>query len=149
MRLNTLTKDLTVSLKIGDRDRVDTLRFLLAEIHNRAIAKYGNKEDSALTDEDIESVIRKQVKTHQESITAFEKGKRSDLVQKENVQLAILKEYLPEEMSDESLKNLLSPIVSSGETNFGLLMKQAMVKVEGKADGGRVAEVLRKILQGT
>ncbi len=146
MVLDTLRNDLTSSLKKGDTNRVETLRFLLAAIRNTAIATYGSAGEASLTDEDVVGVIKKQVKTHKESIDAFERAGRTELSQKETHQLRVLEEYLPQEMSDDELKKLLEPIVLSGETNFGLLMKQAMAVVSGKADGGRVAALLKQSL---
>ena len=146
MLLDTLRNDLMSSLKKGDSNRVETLRFLLAAIRNVAIATYGSAGEASLTDADILEVIKKQVKTHKESIDAFTKAGRNELSERESNQLHVLEEFLPKEMSDEELKKLLEPVVASGETNFGLLMKQAMAIVAGQADGGRVAEILKQIL---
>lgn len=134
---------MTAALKGGDSVRLLTLRMLLAAVKNFAISKYGAEADAKLTDPDVTDIIRKQAKTHRESIEAFEKGGRQDLVEKEKAELAILEGYLPKGLSDEELKKLLEPVVTSGETNFGLLMKQAMAAVAGKAEGGRVAKILR------
>ncbi len=146
MLLDQFQQDVNVSLKKGDKVRVETLRFLLSAVRNLAIAKYGRAGEASLTDADVLDVVKKQVKTHRESIEAFQKGNRPDLVEKEQKELAILETFLPKELSDEELKALLAPVVASGETNFGLLMKQAMAKVEGKADGGRVAAMLKQLL---
>src|SRR3989344_3096147 len=146
MLLDTLRTDLHSSLKKGDSNRVETLRFLLAAIRNVAIATYGSAGEASLTDADILEVIKKQVKTQKESIDAFTKAGRNELSERESNQLHVLEEFLPKEMSDEELKKLLEPVVASGETNFGLLMKQAMAIVAGQADGGRVAGILKQIL---
>ncbi len=146
MSLDDLRSDLTASMKKGDSVRVDTLRFLLAAIRNAAIAKYGAAGEASVTDADILDVVKKQAKTHRESIEAFTKGNRPELVQKEQKELAVLEAFLPKEMSDEELKKLLEPVVASGENNFGLLMKQAMAAVGGKAEGGRVSSVLKQML---
>lgn len=146
MLLETLKADLVTSMKAGDRVRVDTLRFLLSAIRNAAIAKYAAAGEAAMTDTDVLDVIKKQVKTHKESIDAFTKAARGELVAKEQAELAILETFLPKEMTDSELKKLLEPVVASGESNFGLLMKQAMAVVAGKADGGRVASVLKQLL---
>lgn len=135
------------AVKSGDKGRVETLRFLIAAIGNVAIAKYGNQASTALTDEDVVATLKKQVKTHHESIEAFAAGGRNDLVDKEKSQLVILESYLPAAISDEELRKILAPVAASGETNFGLLMGQAMAAVGGKADGGRVASMLKQLLQ--
>ena len=146
MILDDLTSDLVKAMKAGDKTRVDTMRFLLAGVRNMAIAKYGAASETSLTDADILDVVKKQVKTHRESVEAFTHAGRQDLVAKEHGELVILEAFLPKEMSDEELKKLLEPVVASGEKNFGLLMKNAMAAVAGRADGGRVAGMMKKML---
>lgn len=145
MLLETLKQDLIASLKKGDKTRTETLRFLLAAVQNAAIAKYGNAAEKSVQEEDVLGVIRKQIKTHNESIEAFRKGNRSDLVQREQAQLAILEAYMPKQASDEELIKLLRPVVASGESNFGLLMGQAMKATAGKADGTRISALLKQL----
>lgn len=155
MLIDQLKTDLIQSLKKGDTVRVGTLRFLLSAIQNAAIQRYGNASETSLTDEDVLTVIKKQVKTHRESIDAFQKAGRGELVAKEQAELVILEAFLPKAVSDEELMKLLVPVVASGEKNpstssgqdFGLLMKQAMAAVKGQADGGRVAAILKQMLQ--
>ncbi len=144
--LDTIAADINASLKKGDVVRVETLRFLLSAVRNEAIAKYGADSEKKVTDADVLDVVKKQVKTHKESVETFEKAGRKELADKENAQLAILEAFLPKQMTDSELKALLAPVVSSGETNFGLLMKQAMATVGGRADGGRVAAILKELL---
>ncbi len=146
MLLDTLKADLVTAMKSHDAVKVDTLRFLLSAIRNAAIAKYGAASDTALTDGDVMDTIKKQVKTHKESVEAFTTAGRSELVSKEQGELDVLSAYVPAEMSDEALKTLLAPVVASGETNFGLLMRNAMQAVAGKADGGRVSLMLKTLI---
>lgn len=146
MTLAELRADVASSLKKGDTVRVGTLRFLLSAIQNTAIAKYGNRGESALVETDILDVIKKQIKTHKESIDMFEKAGRKELVEKEKAELAILLSFAPQELTEEEIKAELAPIVATGETHFGILMKQAMEKVAGRADGARVAGVLRTMI---
>lgn len=146
MLLDELKADVFTSMKEGNHVRVDTLRFLLAAVRNAAIAKYAAAGEGAMKDEDVLDVIKKQVKTHKESIDAFTKAGRSELVAKEQGELIILEAFLPKEMTDSELKILLEPVAVSGESNFGLLMKQAMGVVAGKADGGRVSAMLRSMM---
>lgn len=145
--LPQISDDINTSLKKGDHIRVGTLRFLLSAIRNDAIAKYGADSDTKVTDEDVLGVVKKQVKTHKESIEAFEKAGRQELRDQEKAELAILSAFLPAEISDEELKSLLEPVIAGGEENFGVLMKQSMAAVNGKADGGRVASILKQLVQ--
>jgi uncharacterized protein YqeY len=146
MLLDTLKTDLVTAMKARNTVAVDTIRFLLSAIRNAAIAKYGATSDTALTDADVLDAIKKQVKTHKESVEAFKTAGRDELVAKEQGELNVLLTYVPAEMSDEELKNLLAPVASSGEQNFGLLMKQAMVAVAGRADGSRVSQMLKALM---
>ena len=141
-----LQADLMTSLKAGKLTRVETLRFLIAAVRNSAIAKYGSDAEKKLTEADIMDVVKKQVKTHRESIDAFTRAGRLELAQKESAQLEVLLGFLPKEMSNEELKTILAPVVAAGEKNFGLLMKSAMAAVKGQADGGRVAALLKQIV---
>lgn len=147
MLIDQLQEDLNTSLKAGKTVRVGALRFLMSAVRNAAIAKYQAKWETSLTDGDVVEIVKKQIKTHKESIEAFEKAGRTELADKEKQELAVLTEFAPKELSDEDLKQLLAPVVASGEQNFGLLMKQAMALVSGKADGGRVSALLRQMQQ--
>lgn len=147
MLLDTIRGQVSESVKKGETERVETLRFLIAAIQNFAISKYGANWSKSLVDTDVLEVIRKQVKSHKESVAAFESAGRLELVQKEKKQLIILESYLPLELSDEELEKALEPIIDSGNENFGLLMKDAMVSLKGKADGARVSAKLRELLQ--
>jgi uncharacterized protein YqeY len=146
MLIDQLQKDMITSLKAGKSDRVETIRFLIAGVRNVVNAKYGTEWESKMTDADVVDTVKKQIKTHRESIEAFEKAARPELVAKEKAQLAVLEEFAPKELSDDDLKTILEPIVKSGEKNFGLLMKNAMAAVQGQADGGKVAAMLKSLV---
>ncbi len=147
MLLDEIRQQTTEALKARDTRRVETLRFLLSAIRNVGIAKYGPRGEKQITDQDIVDVIRKQVKTRQESIEAFSKAGRTDLVEKEEQERAILQSFLPKDLSDEELKALLEPLLANGERHMGTLMKQAMQLVQGRADGKRVSTILQSLLQ--
>ena len=110
MLLEQIRAQLLESMKKRDTSRVDTLRFLLAGIQHAAIAKYGNLSDSSITDADVLDVIKKQVKSHKESVLAFKNAGRSELVIKESKELEILEAYLPKQMTDEELRPSLRPL---------------------------------------
>ena len=146
--LDNLQTDMTSSMKKGDRVRVDTLRFLISAVRNYAIATYGNLWETSLKDADVLEVIKKQVKSHKESVSAFDSAGRTELARKEQTELDILTAFLPKGLSDEELKAMLADVVASADpSNFGLLMKSAMAKVGGQADGGKVSGMLKQLLQ--
>ena len=88
--MDTLQTDLNASLKAGKSDRVEAIRFLVAGVRNTVTAKYGAEWEKKLTDADVLDVIKKQVKTHKESIEAFKAAGRTELVDRETAQLAVL-----------------------------------------------------------
>jgi len=141
MLLDKLQSDLAKAVKARDQVRVDTLRFLLGAIFNLQIEK---GKDYVATDNDVLTVVARQVKTHNESIEMFTKGGRQDLVSREQSELAILLEYMPAQMSEEKIRTKILEIKEkSGASDFGTLMKLAMGELKGKADGSLVAKILK------
>lgn len=145
MILDDLKKQLATAMKSHDAVTVDTVRFLLAAVRNVAIDKYGVEGETKITDADVLDVVKKQVKTHSESIDVFTKAGRTELADKETAQLRVLEQYVPKQMSDENLKKLLEPVVASGG-DFGPMMGRAMAVTKGAADGSRVSAMLKQLL---
>jgi len=141
MLLDQIQSELATAQKARDQIRVDTLRFLLGNAFNYQIDK---GKDYVLTDNDILNVISKQVKTHKESIEMFNQAKRQDLVDRETAELKILQAYLPAQMSEEEVKIKIAEIKKTNPgADFPTLMKLAMAKLRGKADGAFVAQCLK------
>ena len=145
MLLQTLQQQVIDSMKARDAIRVDTLRFLISAVKTAAINKYGTESDTKLTDADVLDVIKKQVKTHKESVEAFTRANRAELAEKEAAQLVILESYLPKEITDDELRALLAPIAAAGG-DFGPLMGRAMGAARGQADGARVSAMLKQLI---
>ena len=144
MLLDDLKSQLPAAMKSHDTVSVETIRFLLAAVRNVAIDKYGVEGEAKVTDADVLDVIKKQVKTHLESIDVFTKAGRTELADKEKAQLTFLEQYLPKQLSDEELISILTPVAAQGG-DFGPLMGKAMAAVKGLADGGRVSAVLKQL----
>lgn len=146
MILDELQSDLAVAQKARDSVRVDTLRFLLGAIYALQIEKYPPSIGGTLTEQDVLSVIAKQVKTHKESIEMFKQGKRDDLVQRENAEMEILQAYLPAQMATEQVKSILVEIKNANpDADFGTLMKLSMVQLKGKADGSLISQLIKDL----
>lgn len=132
--------------KSQDALRRDTLRFALAAIHNEVVAK--RRE---LTDEEITQVLARQAKMRRESVEAFEKAGRSELVAKERSELAILESFLPEPLSAAEIEVLARQAISesgaSGAAAQGKVMQVLMPRVRGRADGRAVGEVVGRLLR--
>jgi len=153
MLFTKINDDLKEAMKGHDSFRVGVLRFILSQIKNLSIMKYPPGSEGELTDEDIISVLSKSVKTHKESIEMFAKGKREDLVIKEEKELVILKSYLPEEKSYADIKKVVleilqKPAVSRETKDFGKVMGMVMAEIKGQADGGMVSKIVREVING-
>jgi uncharacterized protein YqeY len=140
-----VSDDLKQAMKSGDTVRRDTLRMLISSVNNAEIAKQADLEES-----DIFGVISKEVKRHQESIEAFKKGNREDLVAKETAELAILEVYLPKQMGREEViaaaKEVITAVGAQGPGDKGKVMKELMPKLKGRADGKEINEVVTELL---
>jgi len=141
-----INKDYVQAMKDRDKVKSSTLSFLKAQIKNVIIEKKADK----LEDQAVITVIKKQVKQRQDSITQYTDGDRKDLADKEAAELAILKEYLPEEMSEEELTKLIgSAIQDTGAQtmkDLGKVMKVMTEKVQGRADNKLVSDLVKRAL---
>jgi len=133
------------ALKRQHRVEVSTLRLLLAEIKNAEIAQQKPADDNKVLD-----VIAKEVKRRRESIEAFKKGNRSDLVEQEEAELAVLMSYLPEQMSRAEIvavaKRVVDTVGAKGPGDKGKVMAQLMPQLKGKAEGKEVSEIVTELL---
>lgn len=124
---------------------VSTLRMLLSEIKNAQIQKGAD-----LLDPEVIFVIAKEAKKRKEAAAGFRSGGREEAAQKEEDELKILESYLPAQLSDEELTNVVEEVIKeTGATSvseMGRVMSAVMVKVSGQADGGRVAALVKERL---
>jgi uncharacterized protein len=140
--------DLKQAMKEKKELELSTLRLLVAALKNKKIALGGGANAEELTDEQCIEVVGSEVKKRKDSVAAYFQGNRQDLVDKENSEIKILEKYMPAQMSDEEIEKIIKEIVDAeGETpNFGKVMGQAMGKLKGKADGGKVTEIVKQLL---
>lgn len=145
MLKDQLNGDLKKYLKEKNTVALNSVRSVITEIKNQEVEK--GKE---LSDEEIMKLIKKQVKMREDSIEQFEKAGRIDLVDKEKKELELLKEYLPEELSEEELNKIVEETIKEVEAfskkDFGKVMKAVMQKVQGRADGKKINETVSKFL---
>jgi uncharacterized protein YqeY len=140
--------DLEQSLRKNDKLRCSVLRLALSSIRNAEIAQQKTLDDSGIL-----IVIDKEAKMRRESIEAFEKGDRPDLVAKEKAELAILLEYLPEQLTREQIaeaaRKVISELGAASPKDKGKVMSQLMPQLRGKAQGQEVSEVVTELLSNT
>ncbi len=140
-----LNDELKESLKGGNKLKCSVIRMLLSAIHNAEIAKMG-----ALDETEILGVIAKDAKQHKESIIAFKQGNRQDLVDKEEAELAIIEQYLPEQMSRDDIvsaaRQVIAEVGVQGPREKGKVMGKLVPQLKGKADGQVINEVVNELL---
>jgi uncharacterized protein YqeY len=133
------------ALKRQQRVEVSTLRLLLSEIKYAEIAQQKPADDNKVLE-----VIGKEVKRRRESIEAFKKGNRGDLVAQEEAELTVLLSYLPEQMSREEImaaaQRVVDAVGAKGPSDKGKVMAQLMPQLKGKADGKEVSEIVSELL---
>jgi len=138
-----IMEDFKNAMKNRDTIKQSTLSFLRSEIKNIAIEKKKEKLD----DSDIIIIIKKQVKQRMDAIEQFKAGARSDLAEKEQKEVEILKKYLPEELSREELEKIIKEAIdsvgASSVKDMGKVMKEIMPKVSGRADNKLLSDLVR------
>lgn len=142
-----LTEDMKAAMKAGPagKARLETIRYLRAMLKNAEIEK-----QAPLTDEEIIGVITKQVKQLGDSIAEFQKGGRSDLVAKAQAELEVLRGYLPEQMTEDEIRNLARQVIAevgaAGPRDMGKVMGPMMARTKGRADGKLVSQIVKELL---
>src|SRR3990167_7235022 len=138
-----LRSDLNNAMREKDSTKVGTIRLLLSAIQYFEIQK---QRDYQASDEEIVSLIKKEVKKRKESIALYKQGKRDDLVEKETKELAILQAYLPEQMSEDEVRKVVTETIqetnASSMADMGRVMASVMSKLKGKVDGSVVNKVV-------
>src|SRR5215212_7642645 len=132
-----ITEDMKTAMRSSEKDRLAVIRLLQAAIKQREV-----DERIALDDAQVTAVLEKMIKQRRESIAAFEKGARPDLVAKEAAEIVILTPYLPAQMSDAELDALIAEAIASTRAatikDMGKVMGVVKSKAAGKADMGAV-----------
>lgn len=138
---------LTGAMKAKDEGTKVPLRLVMAAIKEAEIEK-----KQALEDSDVLRILQKEAKARLDTIADAEKAGRPDLIAQAEAELAILKSFLPEELSDDALAKLVDQAIqeagASSMADMGNVMKVLMPKIQGRADGGKVSQMVRQRLQG-
>jgi uncharacterized protein YqeY len=142
-----ITEDMKTAMRSGEKDRLAVIRLLQSAIKQREV-----DERIVLDDAQVTSVLEKMIKQRKESIAAFEKGARPDLVAKENAEIVILQPYLPAQLGEAELDALIAEaIASTGAASIkdmGKVMGVVKAKAAGKADMGAVGARIKAKLGG-
>lgn len=144
--LDKLSAELLVAMKNRDNVRTSTLRMVISAMRNKEI-----EIKKSLTDSDALSVLQAEAKRRKESIEGYTNANRADLAAKEEAELAILKAYLPEAMSEAELKSIVQAAIQSsgakGPQDMGRVMSVVMPQLKGRADGKQAQQVVQQLLK--
>jgi uncharacterized protein YqeY len=140
-----ITEDMKGAMRAGEKERLGTIRLVLAAIKQREV-----DERITLDDGQVLSVLEKMIKQRREAITQFESGGRADLVAKEQAELTVLQAYLPAQLSETEIDGLIAEaIASTGAASIkdmGKVMGIVKAKAQGKADMGAVSARIKQKL---
>lgn len=147
-----LTDDLTAAIKERDELRSSTLRLALTAI---AYEETAGKEARELSDDEVQKVVAREAKKRREAAEAFDKGGRAEQAERERAEGEVLAHYLPQQLGDEELAAIVAEAVAEakaggaeGPKAMGAVMKIVSPKVAGRAEGGRVAGLVKRALAG-
>jgi uncharacterized protein YqeY len=144
--LEKISAELKASMMAKDADRTGTLRMLKSAIGYLQI----ERKTENLTDADLLAVVQREAKKRRDSIEEFERGGRTELAAKEKIELKVLEEFLPKQLSPEEMEALVrSAIAETGATSkkdMGAVMKAAQAKSAGRADGKTLSLLVGKLL---
>ena len=144
MLRDTIQQNMVAAMKAQAKERLEALRYLWSLIRNAEIDAKGN-----LADEQVMKVIQTEVKKRKEAIEQMKQGGRDELASEEEVKLKVLMEFLPEQMREGEISELVNQIISEQQTkDFGTIMREVMKKTQGKADGKVVSELVKQKLGG-
>jgi uncharacterized protein len=140
-----LEQDLLDSMRAKNEIGRNTLRMVIS-----SVKMYEIEKSSEIDDASVLGIIQKEIKTRRDSLVEFEKGKRNDLIETTNKEIVILEKYLPKQLSDIEIEQLVKKIVietgASTPADIGKVMKGVLPLLAGKAPSDRVSIIVRKVL---
>ena len=140
-----IKEDIKAAMRAKETEKRDTLRNI-----QTAIKQIEVDERKELTDAEVEKILMKYAKQREEGIKQFKEAGREDLVAKEEAELALVKQYLPEPMEEDELETILQGIITkvgaAGMQDMGKIMGAAKQAVGSRADGARINKVAKKLL---
>ena len=143
--IERINNDMIAAMKNKDTETLNVIRMVKGAIQLEEISKKRKLEY-----EEIIGIVAKQIKLRKESIAEFEKGNRDDLINKTINEISILNNYLPPQLSDEELSDIISDVIARVDakamSDMGKIMKELAPLVKGKADMDRVNQIIREKL---
>jgi len=150
MLIDKLNEDLKTALKGGDSFKTGVIRMILTSVKNKEIEKRSKGQESALTEEELIALLMKEAKKRKESADIYKQGGRDDLAQKEEQEFEFIKNYLPEQLSEEEIEKIVKVAIEKTNAkeikDIGRVMAEAMKELKGKAQPGVVSEIIKRNL---
>jgi uncharacterized protein YqeY len=141
-----ISADYKEALKAGDKNKVSVLRMLKSSMKYKEIEK-----KAPLSDDEVQAILMSSVKRAKESIEQFSKAGREDLVNKEKEEMLVVREYLPKQLGEDELRKIVKDVIAeegaSGPKDTGKVMKSAMARLKGQADGKLVSQMVKEMLE--
>ena len=140
-----ILNDLKEAMKTQDKEKLSVIRMLKGSMQMEEL----NKKHE-LTDEEVINVVTKEIKSRRDSIKEFEKGNRNDLIEKTAAEIDILKAYLPEQLSEEEVLQIINEafdiVKPESPRDMGKIMKEVSPKLKGRYDMGKVSSIIKEKL---
>lgn len=141
-----ISADYKDALKAGDKNKVSVLRMIKSSMKYKEIDK-----KAPLTDEEVQAILMSSVKKAKESIEQYSKAGREDLANKEKEEMLVVQEYLPKQLGEDELRKIVKDVIAeegaSGPKDTGKVMKSAMARLKGQADGKLVSQMVKEMLE--
>ena len=145
MRKSDLEAELKRAMKAGDDVRKRTLRMVLSAVKLAEVEKRGELDEAGIL-----AILQKEIKTRRESIADAERAHRDDLIASSQAEIAVVHSFLPQALSPEELEGLVRQAIAetgaTGPSDMGKVMKAVMPRLQGRADGKQVNEIVRSLL---
>ncbi|ACO04575.1 MAG TPA: GatB/YqeY domain-containing protein [Persephonella sp.] len=143
--LKKLQDEMKAAMKSGDKEKLSTIRMLISEIKKVQI-----DQKKELSDDEIIAVIQRYAKQRKESIKQYREAGREDLAQKEEKELQIVQQFLPQPLTEEEIEKIVEETIkelnASSMKDMGKVMKAVMEKVKGRAEGAVVSSIVKSKL---
>ena len=148
---NNISSQLSVAIKSGDKNRIHTLRLIIAAIKDKEIASRSSGEDTGISNESIIQLLKKMVKQRNDSIEMFAKANRNELVDKEKSEIAIINEFLPQQLGEKETESLCDEAIvkteSSSLKEIGKVIKFLKANSASSLDISLASKILKEKLQ--
>ena len=146
-----ITNELSKALKNGDKERIHTLRLIIAAIKDKEIASRSSGEDSEILEETIIQLLKKMVKQRNDSIEMFEKAGRTELAEKEKLEITIINEFLPKQLSEAETATICDKAISATEASslkeIGKVIKYLKDNSSSSLDMSLASKLIKEKLQ--